>query len=186
MSPQEASKYEQGDALRDVQEESPEDGQPVRAPGDTFVEDKDVYGFSEDEHWTWLISLMEDGGELNKYLDDLLDRAYAIDPPFYSLNGRRQLLELLNELKEARHDVRAYEHDVEELTFVFSKSHNVETQAASGAKLALENVKTAYTRAYDMCLYKLDRMSDGWITATNLLISVTILIVTILFWMEFR
>jgi hypothetical protein len=29
-------------------------------------------------------------------------------------------------------------------------------------------------------------MSDAWITATNLLISFTILIVTILFWMEFR
>ena len=28
-------------------------------------------------------------------------------------------------------------------------------------------------------------MSDGWITATNVLISLTILVVTILFWMEF-
>ncbi len=186
MSPQEASKYKQGDALRDVQNESAEDGQPAPPPGETFIEDEEVYGFSEEEHWTWLISLMEDGGQLNKYLDDLLDRAYTIDPPFYSFEGRRKLLELLNELKEARHDVRAYEHDVEELTFVFSKSQSVETQAASGAELALENVKTAYTRAYDMCLYKLDRMSDGWITATNLLISLTILIVTILFWMEFR
>ena len=33
---------------------------------------------------------------------------------------------------------------------------------------------------------KRDRISDGWITATNLLISLTILVVTILSWVEFR
>ena len=34
--------------------------------------------------------------------------------------------------------------------------------------------------------YKRDRISDGWITATNLLISLTILVVTILSRVEFR
>ena len=33
---------------------------------------------------------------------------------------------------------------------------------------------------------KRDRISGGWITATNLLISLTILVVTILSWVEFR
>ena len=75
---------------------------------------------------------------------------------------------------------------MEQLTLAFAKTDAIETEGADNAELALASIKRTYDRAYDLCLYKLDRISDGWITATNLLISLTILIVTILFWMEFR
>ena len=93
---------------------------------------------------------------------------------------------LLDELNEARTYVQAYERDVEELTYVFAKTGQIENTASSGAELTLSSVKSTYDRAYDLCLYKLDRMSNGWITASNFLISIVMLVVTILFWMEFR
>ncbi|MFO8098835.1 MAG: hypothetical protein R6T83_04345 [Salinibacter sp.] len=182
MSPSDAAVYERGDALNDVRRSS-EDAPASEPP---LVDRIDVYEFSEDEHWAWLLSLMDDGAELNKHLGRLLDRVYACDPSFYNLRGRRRLRSLLDDLNEARTSVQAYERDIEELAFVFAKTGKIENTAASGAELTLSSVKATYDRAYDLCLYKLDRMSNGWITASNFLISIIMLVVTILFWMEFR
>lgn len=182
MSPSDDPVYERGDALDDLHLPSPNGP----ASDASLVDRNEVYDFSEDEHWAWLLSLMDDGIELNQHLDTLLDRVYACDPSFYDVKGRRRLRALLDELNEARGSVQAYERDVEELTYVFSKVGQIEAAAADGATLTLSSVRHTYDRAYDLCLYKLDRMSDGWITASNFLISIVMLIVTILFWMEFR
>ncbi len=182
MSPSESAVYERGDALDELELSTENDA----LPDHRLVERSDVYEFTEDEHWAWLMSIMEDGAELNQHLGDLLDRVYACDPSFYSLRGRKRLHALLDELNEARSYVQAYERDVEELTYVFAKTGQIENTAADGAELTLSSVKTTYDRAYDLCLYKLDRMSNGWITASNFLISIIMLVVTILFWMEFR
>lgn len=58
-------------------------------------------------------------------------------------------------------------------------------KAANNAGPVLSSIKRACGRAYDLCRYKLDRISNGWITPTNVLIGLTIRIVTVLFWMEF-
>jgi len=116
----------------------------------------------------------------------LLEAIYDLEPAFYDRGGRRRLQELLGQLHEVRTSVRAFEQDVEQLSFAFAKSDAIETAGSDNAELVLASIKRTYDRAYDLCLYKLDRISDGWITATNLLISLTILVVTILFWMEFR
>ena len=187
MPPPESAVYERGDALDELGSSTAKSPPVSSDPTDhRLVERSDVYEFSEDEHWAWLMSLMEDGTELNQHLDDLLDRVYACDPSFYNLQGRRRLRGLLDELNEARTYVQAYERDVEELTYVFAKTGQIENTASSGAELTLSSVKSTYDRAYDLCLYKLDRMSNGWITASNFLISIVMLVVTILFWMEFR
>jgi hypothetical protein len=75
---------------------------------------------------------------------------------------------------------------VEELTYAFARTDAMVSHAAENADMALSQIKATYNRAYDLCLYKLDRMGNGWITASNFLISIVMLIVTILFWMEFR
>jgi hypothetical protein len=62
----------------------------------------------------------------------------------------------------------------------------MDADAAENADMALSQIKETYNRAYDLCLYKLDRIGSAWITASNFLISIVMLIVTILFWMEFR
>lgn len=176
--------YERGDALDDIlPSQSTGDGVPA-SPGD-FVEHSGVYELSEDEYWEWLAALIQEGSELDEYLDDLLEDVYDLEPPFYSRSGRRQLQKLLGRLHEVRTSVRAFERDVEQLSFVFARTGTVETSGADNADLVLSSIKRTYDRAYDLCLYKLDRISSGWITATNVLISFTILVVTILFWMEF-
>lgn len=179
--------YERGDALEDVLPRRQDgDGLSSVKPTEDETEQAEVYELSEEEYWEWLAALMEDGSTLDGYLDDLLEEVYDLEPAFYNRTGRRQLQNLLGRLHEVRTSVRAFERDVEQLSFVFAKTDTMETGGAENAELVLSSIKRTYDRAYDLCLYKLDRMSDGWITATNLLISLTILVVTILFWMEFR
>ena len=184
--PTDPAVYERGDALDEIlSPQSTGDGMPTPASTDDFAKHSEVYELSEDEYWEWLAALIEDGSALDESLDDLLEEVYELEPPFYSRAGRRQLQDLLGRLHEVRTSVRAFERDVEQLSFVFARTDTVETSGADNADLVLSSIKRTYDRAYDLCLYKLDRMSDGWITATNVLISLTILVVTILFWMEF-
>ena len=182
----EPTAYERGDALEDLLRTRADGTTPTDPALAPRPEDTVIHEFSEDEYWEWLISLMEEGRELDEHLDDLLEAIYDLEPAFYDRAGHRELRQLLGRLHEVRTSVRAFEQDVEQLTLAFAKTDAIETEGADNAELALASIKRTYDRAYDLCLYKLDRISDGWITATNLLISLTILIVTILFWMEFR
>ncbi len=179
--------YERGDALEEILPPPPagdEFSTPVLT--EDLAEDSEIYDLSAQEYWEWLAALIEEGSELDEHLDDILEGIYGLEPAFYSRMGRQQLRDLLGRLHEVRTSVRAFEQDVGQLSFVFAKTDTVETSGADNAELVLSSIKRTYDRAYDLCLYKLDRISDGWITATNLLISLTILVVTILFWMEFR
>jgi hypothetical protein len=171
--------YERGDA----REEALDTPSPS---SDLFPASDDLYALDTDQYWDWLGQLVQDGNEIDQELDALLDQIYDCDPSFYSLSGRRELKTLLNALHDARSAVRAYEYDVEELTYSFARTDVMDTDAAENADMALSQIKETYNRAYDLCLYKLDRIGSAWITASNFLISIVMLIVTILFWMEFR
>ncbi|WP_263788363.1 hypothetical protein [Salinibacter grassmerensis] len=185
--PADPAVYERGDALNEIlPAQSTGDGGPAPTSSGDAAEDSRMYDLSEQEYWEWLAALIQEGSELDEHVDDLLEAIYDLEPAFYSRGGRRQLQERLRQLHEVRTSVRAFEQDVEQLSFVFAKTDTVETSGADNADHVLASIKRTYDRAYDLCLYKLDRISDGWITATNLLISLTILIVTILFWLEFR
>jgi hypothetical protein len=175
--------YERGDAREDVY---PKDPTEPPLPSDKLPVDPELFELTEDQYWEWLSTLVEEGSKLDQELDELLDAIYDCQPPFYSLPGHRRLNRLLDELHEAREAIRAFEYDVEELTYVFARTGVIQHEAAENADMTLSQIKATYNRAYDLCLYKLDRMGDGWITASNFLISIVMLIVTILFWMEFR
>jgi hypothetical protein len=175
--------YERGDARDDV---VPKEAVAHPASADELPSDPALFDLSEKQYWDWLSALVEEGSELDQQLDELLDAVYDCQPAFYSLSGRQRLRVLLDELHDARESVRAFEYDVEELTYVFARTEAVESQAAENANMVLSQIKDTYDRAYDLCLYKMERMTNGWITASNFLISVVMLVVTILFWMEFR
>lgn len=186
-SPPDPTVYERGDALAEIRSPlSDGDGHPAASSTEGLAGDAELYDLSDQEYWEWLAALIREGSELDDHLDDILDAVYDLEPAFYNWADRRQLRELLGQLHEVRTSVRAFEQDVEQLSFVFAKTDSMETEGSDNAELVLSSIKRTYDRAYDLCLYKLDRISDGWVTATNLLISLTILIVTILFWMEFR
>ncbi|ABC43629.1 hypothetical protein GGP91_000301 [Salinibacter ruber] len=179
--------YQRGDALDEVlPPELTGRGPSAARSTEEWAADAGIYDLSEQEYWNWLATLIQEGSELDEHLDDILEDVYDLEPAFYSRNGRRALQERLRQLHEVRTSVRAFEQDVEQLSFVFARADTVETGGADNAELVLSSIKRTYDRAYDLCLYKLDRISDGWVTATNLLISLTILVVTILFWLEFR
>jgi len=186
LPPTDPAVYERGDALDEILPlQSTGDGMPAPTFAEDFAEHSEVYELSEEKYWEWLVTLMQEGSELDEHLDDILEEVYGLEPSFYDRAGQRELQDLLGRLHEVRTSVRAFEQDVEQLSFVFSKTDKMEAEAANNAELALSSIKRTYDRAYDLCLYKLDRISNGWITATNVLISLTILVVTILFWMEF-
>jgi hypothetical protein len=175
--------YERGDAREDVHPTPPPE---QYSASDELPADPELFDLTEDQYWEWLSSLVDEGSRLDQELDELLDAVYDCQPPFYSLTGRRRLKGLLDELHDAREAIRAFEYDVEELTYVFARTGVMQNEAAENADMTLSQIKATYNRAYDLCLYKLDRMGDGWITASNFLISIVMLVVTILFWMEFR
>lgn len=178
-----AIRYERGDARDEAL--SPEVHQAPSDP-DAVPESTELFELPEAQYWDWLTSLVDEGTDLDQELDELLDEIYDCRPTFFTLTGRRELQELLDELHDARASVRAYEADVEEMTYVFARTDAIETDAADNAELTLSKIKETYNRAYDLCLYKIDRIGNAWITASNFLISIVMLIVTILFWMEFR
>jgi hypothetical protein len=179
--------YQRGDALDEVlPPELTGRGPSAARSTEEWAADAGIYDLSEQEYWNWLATLIQEGSELDEHLDDILEDVYDLEPAFYSRAGRRQLRGLLGQLHAVRTSVRAFEQDVEQLSFVFARADTVETGGADNAELVLSSIKRTYDRSYDLCLYKLDRISDGWVTATNLLISLTILVVTILFWLEFR
>lgn len=151
--------YERGNAREDALD-------LATSPGE-FGTNTGLYELTIDEYWDWLARIVEDGSEIDQELDNLLDQIYDCEPSFYSLTGRRKLQNLLSQLHEARTDV-------------------MNTGAAENADLALSQIRETYNRTHDLCLYKLDRISNAWITASNFLISIVMLVVTILFWMEFR
>lgn len=171
--------YERGDALEDAVD-------LPTVPASDFGSNTKLYELTADEYWDWLTRIVKDGSEIDQELDELLDQVYDCEPFFFNLAGRRRLLTLLTELHEARAAVRAYEYDVEELTYAFARTEEMDPGEADNAEMALSQIKATYNRAYDLCLYKLDRISNAWITASNFLISILMLVVTILFWMEFR
>lgn len=175
--------YVRGDAREEAlsQEEQQSPPDPRALP-----EASELFELPEDDYWEWLTTLVDEGSDLDQELDELLDEIYDCRPSFFSLSGRRELQILLDQLHDARASVRAYEADVEEMTYVFARTDAIETDAGDNAELTLSKIKETYNRAYDLCLYKIDRIGNAWITASNFLISVVMLIVTILFWMEFR
>jgi hypothetical protein len=175
--------YERGDALVEVLPQVLPDGE--RHTND-LPTDPTLFDLTEEQYWNWLTALVDQGSEIDQQLDELLDSVYECQSPFYSFAGRRRLNALLDELHEARASIRAFEYDVEELTYAFARSDTIETKASENAEMTLAQIKATYNRAYDLCLHKMDRMGDGWITASNFLISIVMLVVTILFWMEFR
>lgn len=179
--------YERGDALDGIH--SPQDALDSSLSakeGADAAAPSGIYTLTTQEYWEWLAALIQDGTELDDHLDDLLEEVYGLEPSFYSRQDRRRLRALLERLHKLRTSVRAFERDVEQLAFVFSRTDKMEAVAADNVEHVLASIKRTYDRAYDLCLYKLDRISNGWVTATNILISLTILVVTILFWMEFR
>lgn len=186
MSTENDSLYEQGDALLEVIPDLTESRTYEHSESvNDLMSHEALDEFTEDDCWEWLSKIVENGQRINHELNQILDEIYDCRVPFYSFAGRRRLRVLMDQLHEVRGSIRAFERDVEELSFVFSKSDSVETIASESAEISLSNIEQTYNRAYDLSLYKLDQISNGWITATNLLISLTILIVTILFWMEF-
>ena len=48
----------------------------------------------------------------------------------------------------------------------------------------VELVRDHIKHTYDLCLYERKKIADGWVTATNLLISLVILLVTVVWWLE--
>jgi hypothetical protein len=172
--------YERGDALKDAVAETDE----VSSALEALLEGKEAYALETEEYRRWLAYIVKEGRDLEQHLAGILDEIYLARPAFYDPRGWSRLRTLLGRLQGVREDVRAFEYEVEDLTFAFAVTDEAPDDA-SVAEASAQSIRHTYDRAYDLCLYKLERMGSSWITATNLLISVIMLVVTVLFWMEF-
>ena len=177
--------YQQGDALREAF--GTEDGSDAsRLTLADVLDDPDAWNLSWDEYWNWVAQLIRAGRALDEELNDVLHDAYACSTSFYSVRSWRRLQRLLDDLERLQPQLRNLERDVKELALVIAAdSDTPNTDAEQFTMIVLDSANTTYDRAYQLCQDKLARIQQSWITATNLLLSIVMLIVTILFWMEF-
>lgn len=177
--------YQQGDALREAfgGAENPEVARLTLAD---VLDDPDAWDLSWDEYWSWVAQLIRAGRALDEQLNDVLHEAYTCSTAFYSIRSWRRLNRLMGELGRLQPQLRDLERDVKELALVIAAdSDTPNTDAEHFTTIVLKDANQAYDRAYQLCQDKLAQIQQGWVTVTNLVLSVVMLIVTILFWMQF-
>jgi hypothetical protein len=177
--------YQQGDALREAfgGTEGPKINRLTLAD---VLDDPDAWDLSWEEYWSWVAQLIRAGRALDEQLNDVLHEAYACPTSFHNVRSWRRLHRLLRTLGRLQPQLRNLERDVKELALVIAADPDTpNTEAEHFTTIVLKDANQAYDRAYQLCQDKLARIHQGWITATNLFLSVVMLIVTILFWMQF-
>jgi hypothetical protein len=177
--------YQQGDALREAfgGEESPEVARLTLAD---VLDDPEAWDLSWEEYWAWVAQLIRAGRALDEQLNDVLHEAYACSTAFYNVRSWRRLNRLLSDLGRLQPQLRNLERDVKELALVIAADPDTpNTDAEHFTTIVLKDANQAYDRAYQLCQDKLAQIQQGWVTVTNLVLSVMMLIVSILFWMEF-
>jgi hypothetical protein len=183
----EETPYHRGDALQEALDESrtPEDVGLTLAD---LVDNPAAWDASPKEYWEWIASLLRAGRRMDEQLDDLLHEAYRCNTAFYSLGSWRRLYRILQELYRLQPQLRDLEQDVKDFLLVVNIDSDPEfrNSVETAADLVLNSAKETYDRTHQLCHTKRDRIQQGWVTATNFVISIIMLVVTILFWMEFR
>jgi len=175
--------YQQGDALREA---FGTNGDGPRLTLADVLDDPDAWDLSWEEYWSWVAQLIRAGRGLDEKFNDVLHEAYTCSASFYSIQSQRRLQRLLHELGRLQPQLRNLERDVKELALVIAADPEMpNTNAEHFTMIVLDSANQTYERAYQLCQDKLARIQQGRVTATNLLLSVIMLIVTILFWMEF-
>ena len=156
-----SSLYQSGDTLHEIgyQRERP---------------DKDFRVWLREQR-LWTALMVQAGRGLDRRLDELLHEVYETGDAFYDLQSRRRLKRLERELHECRRSVQHFENDVEEIALILS------TETPIG-----EDPLPAHFDTVELVLghVKRKKIADGWVTATNLLISLVILLVTVVWWLE--
>ena len=176
--------YEQGDALRSAFEDR--DDRAAELSLADVLDDPDGWDLSREEYWNWVAHLIRAGRALDERLNEVLHEAYECSTSFYNLGSRRRLQQLMMELGRLQPQLRNLERDVKELALVIAADPDTpNTDADNFTMIVLDSANQTYDRAYQLCQDKLATIQQGWITATNMFLSIVMLIVTVLFWMEF-
>ena len=176
--------YERGDTIREVLDQRDLPEKDLQVWLDELVETAEVYDLGEHEYRLWAALMVQAGQGIDRRLDRLLNEIYACEDAFYDFRSQKRLRELHQQLADCRQDLRSFEIDVEEIALVLSAQEETLPAHFETVELVLSNVKRTYDRAYDLCLYKRKKIADGWVTATNILISFVILLVTVIWWLE--
>jgi hypothetical protein len=172
-----SSLYQSGDTLHEIayQRERPDKDFRVWLRELGLLERSEAYDLDDEEQRLWTALMVQAGRGLDRRLDELLHEVYETGDAFYDLQSRRRLKRLERELHECRRSVQHFENDVEEIALILS----TETPIS-------EDTLPAHFDTVELVLghVKRKKIADGWVTATNILISFVILLVTVLWWLE--
>lgn len=175
--------YERGDTIREILNQRSRSEKNLQVWLDELVETPEVYDLGEQEHRLWSALMVQAGQLLNRRLDRLLNEIHACGDAFYDLRSYRRLRHLLGQLTDCRRDVNNFELDVEEVMLVLSTRNEALPAHTSSVRITLNELDDTYERAHDLCLYKLKNITNGWVTASNILISFVMLLVMIAWWL---
>jgi hypothetical protein len=179
--------YHRGDALQDALEEERSPKEIGLTLAD-LVDNPAAWDASPKQYWEWITSLLRAGRRMDAQLDDLLHEVYRCNTAFYSIGSWRRLYRILQDLYQLQPQLRDLEQDVRDFQLVVTIDSDPEFRESveMASDLVLNSAKETYNRAYQLCQTKRDRIQQGLVTATNFIISIIMLVVTILFWLELR
>lgn len=126
----------------------------------------------------WSGQLLKNGRNIDDKTDELFNKVIVLSDGTFS--SARRLKKVLKELLLSKDDVRNFEIDVEEFMHVVSiTEHLLDSNLPTTAFQVLTQVNNTYKNVYDLTKYKLQSISSSRVTATNILISIMALIISI-------
>lgn len=181
-------KYEKGqsklDVLNSMSQNQKEKGRKFR-PANTpdlslFTDEKEIGSLSKYHSiLLWAGCLINHGRGLDNQIDQLLSNVIIAGSSFY--RSKKPIKNILDVLLDSRESIRNYETDVEEFMNIAGIiDHSQNLNAVNVVSQILNQINSTYSRVFDLCILKLNSISNSRVTCANILISSTALFIALL------
>lgn len=126
----------------------------------------------------WQSYLVKYGRDLDRRIDELSTDVICCRDTWR--DDTRKIKAILNCLLDHRFSIRNFEEEVQEFTLNLTTRMTIVDEMCNIPVQTLNEIHATYSRAFDICILKLNSINSGRITVTNMALSVLALMVAIL------
>lgn len=126
----------------------------------------------------WQSYLVRFGRDLDRQIDELSTEVIACRDSWRDDASRIKVI--LNRLLHHRFPIRNFEEEVQEFILYVTTRPGIIDELSNVPAQVLTELHSTYSRAFDICVLKLNSINSSRITVTNLTLSILALIVAIL------
>lgn len=126
----------------------------------------------------WRGKTIKNGQALLKELDDLYGELFDYKDNFY--NSKKPIENIITTHKKYKESVLAYQQDVEVYLLVHSITDHSEKDSINQVANTLQDVKSRFKEISEQAYFKLNSISNGRVTASNIVISIVALFISII------